>query len=58
MIRIFLLYLHMEYELDLETLVTKNEYANTLRAYHQRHDEMKSNDRDIAESILQARGER
>ena len=29
--------------------VTKDEYANTLRAYQQRHDEMKSEDRDKAD---------
>ena len=28
--------------------VTKDEYANTLRAYQQQHDEMKSDDRDRA----------
>ena len=28
--------------------VTKDDYANTLRAYQQRHDEMKSDDRDRA----------
>ena len=31
---------------------TKNEYAITLRAYQQRHDEMKSKDRDKAEAYL------
>ena len=30
-------------------IVTKDEYANTLRAYQKRHDEMKSDDRDKAE---------
>ena len=29
-------------------LITKDEYANTLRAHQQRHDEMKSDDRDKA----------
>ena len=31
--------------------VAKDEYANTLRAYQQRHDEMKSEDRDKAEEL-------
>ena len=31
--------------------VTKDEYANTLRAYQQQHDEMKSDDRDKAAHI-------
>ena len=30
--------------------VTKEEYANTLRAYQQLHDEMKSDDRDKAQA--------
>lgn len=30
--------------------VTKEEYANTLRAYHERHKEMKSDERDKAEA--------
>ena len=29
-------------------IITKDEYANTLRAYHQRRNEMKSDDRDKA----------
>ena len=29
-------------------IVTKDEYADTLRAYQERHDEMKSDDRDQA----------
>ena len=37
-------------------IITKDEYANTLRAYQQRHDEMKSDDRDKAEAVYQ-RGE-
>ena len=36
--------------------ITKDEYANTLRAYQQRHDEMKSDDRDKAEAFYQERG--
>ena len=32
-------------------IVTKDEYANTLRAYQQRHNEMKSDDRDKAEAF-------
>ena len=31
--------------------VAKDEYANTLRAYQQQHDEMKSDDRDKAEEL-------
>ena len=31
--------------------VTKDEYANTLRAYQRAHDEMKSDDRDKAEAL-------
>ena len=40
----------------MDGIVTKEEYANTLRAYQQRHDEMKSEDRDIAyiPAIIQA----
>ena len=34
-------------------IVTKDEYANTLRACQQRHDEMKSDDRDKAEEFYQ-----
>ena len=30
-------------------MITKDEYANTLRAHQQRQDEMKSDDRDKAE---------
>ena len=33
-------------------LITKDEYANTLRAHQQRVDEMKSDDRDKAEGIF------
>ena len=32
-------------------IITKDEYTNTLRAYQQRHDEMKSKDRDKAEAF-------
>ena len=32
-------------------LVTKNEYANTLRAYQTRYDEIKSDDRDNARDV-------
>ena len=35
----------------MEGSVTKDEYANTLRAYQQRHDEMKSDDRDRAGEV-------
>ena len=35
-------------------VVTKDEYANTLRAYQQQHDEMKSDQRDKAEAIIAA----
>ena len=35
-------------------LVTKDEYANTLRAYQQRHDAMKSDDRDKCEELYQS----
>ena len=31
-------------------IVTKDEYASTIRAYHQRVNEMKSDDRDKAEA--------
>ena len=34
-------------------IVTKDEYANTLRAYQERHDEMKSEDRDTADEAFQ-----
>ena len=34
-------------------IVTKDEYANTLRAYQQQHDEMKNEDRDKAEALRQ-----
>ena len=40
----------------MKGFITKDEYANTLRAYQQRHDEMKSDDRDKAEAVYQ-RGE-
>ena len=36
----------------MKGVVTKDEYAITLRAYQQRHDEMKSKDRDKAASIV------
>ena len=32
----------------MKGIITKDEYANTLRVYQQRHDEMKSDDRDKA----------
>ena len=32
-------------------IITKDEYANILRAYQQRHDEMKSDTRDKAEEL-------
>ena len=32
-------------------IVTKDEYENTLRAYQQRHDEMKSDGRNKAEAF-------
>ena len=35
----------------MDHMVTKDEYAKTLRAYQQRHDEMKSKDRDKAEAF-------
>ena len=35
--------------------ITKDEYANTLREYQQRHDEMKSDDRDKAYVLRQMR---
>jgi len=37
-------------------LVTKDEYANTLRAYHERHMEMKSDQRDKAAANIAANG--
>ena len=36
-------------------IITKDEYANTLRAYQQRHDEVKSKDRDKADLFRQRR---
>ena len=36
-------------------IITKDEYTNTLRAYQQRHDEMKSKDRDKAEAFYEER---
>ena len=33
-------------------IVTKDEYANTLHAYQQRQDEMKSNDRDTVRAQI------
>ena len=35
--------------------ITKDEYANTLREYQQRHDEIKSDDRDKAYVLRQMR---
>ena len=37
----------------MKGFVTKEEYANTLRAYQQRQDEMKSDERDKAEALRQ-----
>ena len=37
----------------MQGVVTKDEYANTLRAYQQQHDEMKNEDRDKAEALRQ-----
>ena len=37
----------------MKGVITKDGYANILRAYHQRHDEMKSDDRDKAASFRQ-----
>ena len=37
----------------MDGIVTKDEYANTLRAYQQQHDEMKNEDRDKAEALRQ-----
>jgi len=34
--------------MNMKGLVTKDEYASTLRAYHERQKEMKNNERDIA----------
>ena len=34
-----------------EGVITKDEYANTLRAYQHRHDEMKSDTRDKAAAL-------
>ena len=39
----------------MDGIITKEEYANILRAYQQRHDEMKSEDRDKAEAFNQRR---
>ena len=39
-------------------MITKDEYANTLRAYQQIHDEMKSDDRDKVQAIITAAAER
>ena len=36
----------------MKDVITKDEYANTLRAYQQRHDEMKSDDRDKAAALV------
>ena len=38
-----------------EDMVTKDEYANALRAYQQRHDEMKSDGRDKVEALIEER---
>ena len=38
----------------MEGVITKDEYASTMRAYQQRHDEMKSVGRDKAEELRQA----
>ena len=38
-----------------DDMVTKDEYESTLRAYKQRHDEMKSEGRDIAEAFYEER---
>jgi len=38
----------------MKGLVTKDEYANTLRAYQKRQDEMKSDERDKAEACFEA----
>ena len=40
----------------MKGIITKDEYANTLRAYQRRHDEMKSGDRDNVEVFYQRRG--
>jgi len=37
----------------LSGIVTKDEFANTLRAYQERYSEMKSDDRDRAEAFYQ-----
>ena len=37
----------------MEGLVTKDQYENSLRAYHSQHNEMKSDQRDRASEILQ-----
>ena len=42
----------------MDGIVTKDEYANTLRAYQKIRDEMKSGDRDKAEAFYQRRGRR
>ena len=36
----------------IKGVVTKDKYANTLRAYQQRHDEIKSDQRDEAEEVM------
>ena len=36
----------------MDGMITKDEYASTLRAYQKRHDEMKSDTRDIAAERL------
>jgi len=34
-------------------MITKDEYANTLRAYQERHDEMKSDQRDKVRAAVE-----
>ena len=40
----------------MDGIVTKDEYANTLRAYQSRHDETKSVMRDKAEAVASTMG--
>ena len=57
----FILAARAGYKISLEAVkegfidgyVFKDEYANTLRAYHDCHNEMKSDDRDKAEALVQ-----
>ncbi|MDB4430529.1 hypothetical protein N9140_01070, partial [bacterium] len=37
----------------MDGIITKDEYANTLRAYQQQHNEIKSDGRDEAEDFFQ-----